>query len=65
MEYFVVLHDQEHDEEHDEEHKTDYYPKAGSSLDIDLYSDYMDASVDDFIWEVSLIGNTEFFIEKS
>ena len=56
MEFFVPLHDSKQGGE-------DYYPKAGETSDIDLYSDYTGADVSDFDWEVSLIGNTEFFIK--
>jgi hypothetical protein len=47
------------------------YPKAHSTLDVVLYSDYgIEHPSDnpdeeyDYRWEVSLIGNTEFFIKK-
>ena len=48
-----------------------YYPKAGETLDVSLYSDYgLETPADkpgkdnDYRWEVSLIGNTEFFIKQ-
>jgi hypothetical protein len=56
MEYYVQLKDN--------------YPKAHETIDVSLYSDYgLETPVDepnkddDYRWEVSLIGNTEFFIE--
>jgi hypothetical protein len=60
MEYYVQLY---------KDDTTDYYPKAHSTLDVSLYSDYgLESPVGDperdYRWEVSLIGNTEFFIEE-
>lgn len=59
MEYYVQL-------------DSSVYPKAHDHLDISIYSDYgvelpsnsstPDSS--DYRWEVSLIGNTEFFIDQ-
>jgi hypothetical protein len=46
---------------------TNYYPKAHSKLDVSLYADYgleNPSDDSDYRWEVSLIGNTEFFIKK-
>ena len=46
---------------------TNYYPKAHGKLDVSLYADYgleNPSDDSDYRWEVSLIGNTEFFIKK-
>ena len=54
MEYYVQL-------------DSSVYPKAHSTLDVSLQSDYglEDTQNDkDYRWEVSLIGNTEFFIDE-
>lgn len=54
MEYYVQL-------------DSSVYPKAHSTLDVSLQSDYgLETPSDDtdYRWEVSLIGNTEFFIDE-
>lgn len=56
MEYYVQM-----------DADAEYYPKANGTLDVSLYSDFgLENQTDykDYRWEVSLIGNTEFFIDE-